>query len=218
MVGLSAKLIAGVDEAGRGAVIGPLVICVAAIDKGKENSLRGLGVKDSKMLGKERRSVLYEQILKICRVRVIKISAKELNLLMEKHTLNEIEAMACAPAIASFNPDIAYVDSPDPQPKKFELRLKKFGVSCNLVCENGADAKYPIVSAASIVAKVERDAEIDQIKKILGFDFNSGYPSDEKTCKFLENKKIEGKLLDYVRLKWRTLKKIRQKKISDFFS
>ena len=87
-----------------------------------------------------------------------------------------------------------------------------------IVAENYADKNYPVVSAASILAKVTRDAEIKKLHKKYGF-FGSGYPGDERTIKFLEKLDKE-EYSKIVRLKWATSKNIlenkKQKKLGEF--
>jgi ribonuclease HII len=75
-----------------------------------------------------------------------------------------------------------------------------------------ADAIYPVVSAASIIAKVRRDELIEELKKELGIDFGSGYPSDPKTKEFLIKwgKKHSGKFPEIVRQSWQTVENIRE--------
>jgi ribonuclease HII len=77
------------------------------------------------------------------------------------------------------------------------------------VSEHKADRNFAVVSAASIIAKVERDREIAELAKTLGF-FGSGYPSDPRTVKFLEKccQDLE-EYPEYVRKSWRPARKIR---------
>lgn len=213
-------LIAGADEAGRGCVLGPLVICIATVEREKEAQLRKIGVKDSKLLTPKRREHLFGKIKRICKeIAVIKLTASILNDRMRKHSLNEIEAMEMGRALSSlkYPPEVVYVDAPDSVEEMFHARLRKYYKGdAELVCEHKADLNYPIVSAASILAKVERDAVIEQIKKEFSCDFGSGYSSDERTIEFLKNNFHRQQLHKYIRKEWETVEKLKQRKLSDF--
>lgn len=211
-------MILGIDEAGRGCVIGPMVMACASIEAMEENALLELGVKDSKKLSPKRREELYEPVRHLCGIRTVHLSAARLTKMMDTHTLNDIEAMAIAEMLEGVPAaDCAYIDAPDNIPANFAKRIKRFAARLpKLVCENKADDKYPIVAAASIVAKVERDREIEKIKKIIGIDFNSGYTSDPMTTAFLAKHATDANVQPYLRHKWATLERLKQKKMSDY--
>jgi ribonuclease HII len=203
-------MIAGIDEAGKGCVIGPLVIAGVACDC--EDYLRSIGVRDSKKLSKKRREELAEKIREVAKVEVLKISAEDLNKLMEKKTLNEVLRDGYEEIIKRLKPSVAFIDSPDVNPERLASYLRS-STGIEIVAAHKADGKYPIVSSASIIAKVERDWEIEKLKQKFG-DFGSGYASDPKTIAFLKNLK---EWPFFVRIKWKTLKKINQSKLGDFF-
>lgn len=212
-------MIIGIDEAGRGCIIGPMVICAAAINPMEEYKLKELGVKDSKKLSPKQREALYPKVAHMCKYVTVKVSAEELTLLMDRHSLNEIEAMKIAQLIDQLAlPDAtAFIDSPDNIPSNFSKRVEKYLKSkAKLVSANKADDKYLIVGAASIVAKVTRDREIEKIKKEIGVDFNSGYTSDPVTQKIVADRKSYPLLDKYLRKKWSTLKEKNQKTLSEF--
>ncbi|MEM1578380.1 MAG: ribonuclease HII [Archaeoglobaceae archaeon] len=200
---------AGIDEAGKGCVIGPLVVAGVACDC--EDYLRSIGVRDSKKLSEKRREMLAEKIREVAIVEVVKISAEKLNKLMESKNLNEILKEAYAEIILRLKPSIVYVDSPDVKPERLASYLKNL-TGVEVVAEHRADEKYPLVSSASIIAKVEREEEIRKLKKEFG-DFGSGYASDPRTISFLKNQKS---LPPCVREKWKTLKKLGQTDLGDF--
>jgi len=215
--------ILGIDEAGRGALIGPLVIAGLLIKKSKEKKLKELGVKDSKKILPKKRIEIDKEIKKIADDYIIlKISSKQLNKEMEKRNLNEIEITRIAQIINSFwirKPKV-FIDAIETNTEKFRNKiLKKLkNKDIEIITENFADEKFVIVGGASILAKVERDKEISKLHKECGF-FGSGYPSDERTVKFL--KKIDrNKYNEIVRLKWITseniLKERSQKKLLDY--
>ena len=206
-------LIAGVDDAGRGSVIGPLVIAGVLMKEEELPKLVELKVRDSKLLSPHRRETLAVEIKRIAQKHsVIKLSPKEIDKVVETgkklHRLNRLEAQTMAKVIATLKPDIAYVDASD----VLEERFKQHILEClpfkpQIISEHKADRKYPIVSAASIIAKVERDKEITELANKYG-DFGCGYPTDPKTIKFLQQclEKL-GEYPDFIRKSWKPAKK-----------
>ncbi|MCX8172365.1 MAG: ribonuclease HII, partial [Archaeoglobaceae archaeon] len=114
-------MMAGIDEAGKGCVIGPLVIAGVASDN--EQYFRAIGVKDSKKLSHKRREELAEKIVKVARVEVIKITAEKLDKLMESKTINEILKESYVELIRRLKPRLAIVDSPDVRPERLAREL-----------------------------------------------------------------------------------------------
>ena len=206
-------LIGGVDEAGRGPVIGPIVLALAVIGEDRIGELQELRVRDSKELSLERREALYPEIWKLLdEVVVVKVPPAEIDLFVEgRGGLNELEALKTAQMIAEAKkqPEIVYIDAPDPNPNKYVQRIEKYVQDPpKIVAEHKADAKYPVVSAASIIAKVERDREIRRIEDEFG-TFGTGYPHDEKTIKFLEMwVRREKGLPEFVRQSWSTARRV----------
>jgi ribonuclease HII len=210
-------MICGVDEAGRGPVIGPLVVAGVLACEGKIEALTNLGVKDSKMLTPARREVLYGEISRGFKCHVVQIPADELDRLMLRQSLNEIEAVCYSQIIDALRPKTAFVDAADVSCRNFELMiLKHVRSSPKLIVEHKADERYPVVSAASIIAKVERDREIKKLHKIHG-DFGSGYSSDERTQRFIKRCFAENKSFpDCVRKRWKTTVRASNLKLDDF--
>ena len=211
-------LICGIDEAGRGPVIGPMVICLVACTQSQLKALEALSPRDSKTLSPGAREALSPKIGEVARVETRIITAKELNERMQQENLNTIEMKAMAELITRVPGDkTVYLDSPDPKARRCGERVLSLSRDKNakIISEHKADAKYPVVSAASICAKVQRDAEIEKIKKALGHDFNSGYPADPVTIGFLEKHAGEPKVREFLRLKWKTLKHLGQKKLTE---
>jgi len=206
-------LVAGVDDAGRGSVIGPLVIAGVQIKEEELPKLVQLGVKDSKLLSPRRRETLAVEIKRIAqKYSVIKLSPKEIDKVVQTgrklHRLNRLEAQTMAKVIEMLKPDIAYVDASDVLEERFKQHiLESLPFKVEIVSEHKADRKYPIVSAASIIAKVERDREIAELKNAHG-DFGCGYPTDPKTVDFLR-KCLEkfGEYPDFVRKSWKPAKR-----------
>jgi ribonuclease HII len=213
-------LIAGVDDAGRGSVIGPLVIAGILISEEDLPKLKELGVRDSKLLSPQRREKLAAEIRRIVKnYTVIKLSPKEIDAVVQRgvklHRLNRLEAHTMAKIIETLKPDIAYVDASD----VLEERYKQHILEClpfkvEVISEHKADRKYPVVSAASIIAKVERDKEIAELAKKYG-DFGCGYPTDPKTIEFLKKcLQQTGEYPDFVRKSWKPAKKAKSERDS----
>jgi ribonuclease HII len=184
-------LVAGVDEAGRGCVIGPLVVAGVLIADEKLSVLSGLGVKDSKLLSPRKREALFAEISGLAEQRhVVKIAPKEIDCAVESkrklHKLNRLEAQTMAQVINALNPDEAFVDAADVLEERFKHHIQEgLTVKAKITSKHKADKIYPVVSAASIIAKVERDKEIAALKEVYG-DFGSGYLTDPKTMLFLK--------------------------------
>ncbi len=212
--------ILGIDEAGRGCIIGPLVMCGYLIDESKIKELKTVGVKDSKLLSDKKRKDIAKKIEKMADdFLLLKVSAKEIDSLRSISNLNKIEIERMQHIIRLFQPDRAIVDAIEANEKKFHQKLVSKLDGTHVVAENFADKNYPVVSAASILAKVHRDAEIEELNK--KYDIGSGYTSDPKTIDFLKNWIKRNKdLPDFVRKSWITVQTIRselqQRKI-DFY-
>ena len=205
--------VAGIDEAGRGPVIGPMVIAALVFDEDKIERLEELGVKDSKRLTPKRREKLFNEILSLADDYVVlTLSPEEIS--SREGTLNEFEVENFAKALNSLKvkPDVIYADAADVDEERFGRELKeKLDFETKVIAKHRADALFPVVSAASIVAKVTRDREIERLKEKYG-EIGSGYPSDPRTRAFLENYYREhGAFPPIVRRGWKTLKKIEAK-------
>jgi ribonuclease HII len=206
-------LVAGVDEAGRGCVIGPLVVAGVAVKSENLPSLVELGVKDSKLLTPKKREELYPEIIKLAESHhIIKVTPSQIDKAVQStrrlHKLNRLEAQMMAQVIQALKPDQVYVDAADVLEERFKNHICEcLTIKTMITSEHKADLTYPIVSAASIIAKVERDGEIANLKLQYG-DFGSGYLTDDKTIAFL--KRVLDELGDYpscVRQSWKTAKK-----------
>jgi len=213
-------LIAGVDDAGRGSAVGPLVIAGILVKEEDLSKLAELGVKDSKLLTPHRREILAPQIKKIAQKHtIIKLSPRQIDDIVlngrKLHKLNWLEAKTMAQIIEELRPDKAYVDASDVLEERFKQQiLECLSFKIQIVSEHKADRNYPIVAAASIVAKVERDSEIARLAKVYG-DFGSGYPSDPKTVAFLKRYvEKESEYPDFVRKSWKPVQKAKSERES----
>ncbi|MCW1296247.1 MAG: ribonuclease HII [Candidatus Parvarchaeota archaeon] len=210
----------------KGPLIGSLYICGILVEKDRIKELKNIGVKDSKELKKNEREELESKIKKIAKdFKIVKITPKEID---ERASvgmnLNHLEAIKMAEIINTLKPDVAIIDCPSHNTNAFKKFLEKYlEHKCKLKVENYADESYVTVGAASILAKVERDREIEKISKELGIELYNGYPNDEKALELVKNlEKIPG-ARKYIRSSWYTYKRIeeeknlrKQKKILDF--
>ncbi len=213
-------VIGGVDEAGRGPIIGPLVVAGVSVKESDVEVLKSIGVRDSKLVPRSVRERLYRIIKEVAsRVVVEKIEPRVIDEYVSHgkyERLNYLEAIVMAKVIDRLDADVVYVDSCGPTDrleKDIRSHLKRKGV--RLVVEHHADRNYTVVGAASIVAKVERDLVIDALKERWG-DFGSGYTSDPRTLEFVKRLLDSGELPEFVRKSWKTLDWMKQKSLDDY--
>ncbi len=202
--------ILGIDEAGRGSVLGPMVIAGVIIPEKMEKVLERMGVKDSKRLTPNRRTILSRKIKKMFEYETVVISALEIDKMRaDGINLNDIEKNAMRDLIIKLKPEKAIVDAVDVKAERFQNYLCE-STGVNVIAEHKADDKYIEVSAASIIAKAERDAQIAEINKefIKMGGIGSGYPSDPTTKEFLTNYTYD-EMPDFVRKSWATVAKMK---------
>ncbi len=205
--------IVGIDEAGRGPVIGPLVIAGIVIAPDQEDALLEWGVRDSKQLTTSRRESLDQRIRQLAvSIEVLEISAIEIDAeRQKKRSLNVLEAEWMAQVLNRLKWNIAYVDASDVNAERYGRTISaQLKIPNKIISEHKADSTYPVVAAASIVAKVRRDQRIREYHKTYG-DFGSGYPNDPKTRKFLADWiRTQNIYPDIVRKTWETARNIRK--------
>lgn len=201
--------VVGIDEAGRGSVIGPLVVCGVVLEQNRIKYLERLKLRDSKRISPKRRVVLSRKIRKITDHHLVKITAHDIDVLRANEVnLNQIEKIAMQQIINDSEADVSIIDCIDVNPDRFKNEIEGFFPELQVITEHGAEDKYAVVAAASIVAKVERDLEIDKIRKTFK-EIGSGYPSDPRTIEFLKNIPSND-LPDFVRKSWATLRRIEE--------
>ena len=221
------SIICGIDEAGRGPVIGPLILCGVCFEESQLPFLKKIGVRDSKKLSPKRRKELAKTIKDNClSFEIIKVSAKEIDKReTDRITLNRLEELKMADIINKLKPDVIYIDAADVNEERFGKSIEKLldYRPNKIVSKHRADDTFPIVSAASIIAKDTRDDVIDKFKQKYS-DIGSGYPSDKRTTDFLRNWIKKNKNFPpFVRISWETTKRIldqevKNKKITDYFN
>jgi ribonuclease HII len=211
-------LVAGIDEAGRGCVIGPLVVAGVLMKDENLQALADLGVKDSKLLAPKKREKLFTEILGLAeRHVVLKVSPQDIDRSVESqrklHKLNRLEAETMARVVTALEPDVAFVDAADVLERRFGQHIMEASVfKTRIVSEHKADRNYPVVSAASIIAKVERDSAVASLRTEFG-DFGTGYLADPKTTMFLKEwLKNHVEYPDFVRKSWKPAKRAKAEK------
>lgn len=212
-----AKLIGGVDDAGRGPIIGPLVIAGVLIPGDAQDGLRAMGVRDSKLLTPEARTHLEVKIRSTAsKVAFVEAQPNEIDDTVlhggRLRRLNFLEARMMAQVIIQLGPEEAYVDASDVNEARYAESIREFlpeslkGIK--IFSEHHADRTYPVVSAASIIAKVRRDAVVEGLHSGYG-DFGSGYMTDPKTMAFLRDwRRTHTEYPPIVRRSWKTIKEI----------
>jgi len=209
-MGGKVKFDIGIDEVRKSPVIGSLVIGMVAVPEGYQQHLHTMGVKDSKKLYPKTLLKLDRTIRNHFPYRIFKISAEELS---KAENINDLEVEYIAKIIKycykRFEVRRIYIDCVDVSARLMKLRLQKFGIKefDNLVIQHYADEIYPVVSAASIVAKAYSDREMSRIRK--KFDCGSGEPADKKTRQFIYNSILNNdtEALSIIRKNWITYKR-----------
>ena len=215
-------LICGIDEAGRGSVIGPLVIVGISVKNINIKKLEEIGVRDAEVLTRLKRNSLFYKILDISEfVCIYKVDCKTIDENVYQRKLNKLEGEIMSTIIKHLAADIAYVDSCDVNINRYTNYLKSnldLKNNTSIIAMHKADRINPAVSAASIIAKVIRDREIQMLEENFQ-NIGSGYPSDKKTMYFINSWIKEYKEFpDFVRKSWKPIREItcKQSKIYDF--
>ncbi len=183
-----------------------MVLCGYLIDESKKEKLRSMGVKDSKLLTRRKRTELFGKLKRIAdSYEVIRITAQEIDSMRTIINLNKIEIENMCILINRLKPDVAIIDAPEKNTAAFAKKIKsKLDVQCKIIAENFADKNHLEVGAASILAKVVRDREIRKLHSRYG-NFGSGYSSDPVTVGFLKNWLKKNKdFPDFIRKSWIT--------------
>ena len=182
------NIICGIDEAGRGSLLGPIIVAGVCVTKKSISEMVEKGIKDSKLLSPKKRQVLFGHVINVAEsICVCRINIEDIDFHVFRNNLNLLEAEAMAITIRNMKSDKTYVDSCDVNPSRYQRTIKSFLKQNNtkLISMHHADRLNIVVSGASIIAKVIRDSEISKIRLKYG-DVGSGYPSDKKTIKFVK--------------------------------
>ncbi len=202
-------MMCGVDEAGRGPAMGPLVVGTVYVES--DDVLRTIGVKDSKKLTPKTRERMYDEITSSAdHWHTVIITAEQIDEQRKSISLNEIELRMFAEGSTKWKTDVIYADCPDINENSFSDRLRVLvGNDAEIIAKHKADDTYPVVSAASIIAKVTRDRMMEDIQKEFGVNVGSGYPSDHYTMDFIrEWIEKNGSAPPHVRCSWEPVREM----------
>jgi ribonuclease HII len=201
----------GLDEAGRGSVLGPLVVGGFLVGDAQVEEVRRAGARDSKLLTPQGRERVYRNLAQVGERHSITISPAEVDVAVRRGELNLLEARAFARLIRRTAPAEAYVDACDPVAARFGRVVSRLAGDISVVrAAHHADRDNPIVGAASVVAKVRRDRAIGRLSRTLGLEIGSGYPSDPRTIAVVRAT-LGGAHPDapWIRHSWRTAERLK---------
>ena len=205
------RMVLGLDEAGRGCVLGPLVVGAYFCDEDVLAQLKEAGVTDSKKLSAKKRQRLLGILPDHGTGRILEVSPAQI----DAGNINTLEEIAFIDHIVHFRPEAVYLDAPvHPRgiPKltaRIAQTLQRAGLQPELIIEPKADLTYTVVGASSIFAKVNRDARIEALGPV-----GSGYPSDPKTRAWIKGFFDRGEALPAcVRTRWGTIEALRQQSL-----
>lgn len=202
-------MVLGVDEAGRGAVLGPLVVAGVAVRSEHQTGLWGLGFRDSKVLSRDRRRALVRRLGSGgARAGVVVIPAAA----VDGASLTDLELEATAALVQRLGPQAVVVDTPvgpGAIPWFRKLLATRVGLPAAAVSiVPKADRDHPAVAAASVLAKVVRDGYILVLRRQYG-DFGWGYPGEEKVQAYLQAwVAAHGTCPPLCRTRWRTVQNL----------
>lgn len=196
----------GVDEAGKGPVLGSMF---SAVVRAPVEALPD-GVDDSKRLSAKRREELAVRLRSDDRIAVATAEIKPSEI--DAGNMNELTVAAHAEAIRSVAApgDFGVCDAADVNAERFATRVaERIDPTITVDAIHRADASNELVGAASIVAKSERESHVEMLGERLG-EIGSGYPSDPTTRRFLRQYLDEhGEFPPQTRLSWSTCASIR---------
>lgn len=203
----------GIDDAGRGPVLGPMILAGVLIEEKDNEILKKWGAKDSKLLTPKIRGEIKENIINEFKHHIEVTTPGEID---DSDNLNYLEAIKTAMIINKLTEDLnekvnIVVDCPSTNIMSWTEdvhKLIKRPEIVSLVCEHKADTNHPVVSAASILAKEKREDEVYKLKLKHKIDFGSGYPSDPKTKEFIKENFDKEEYQPMIRFSWNTVKKL----------
>lgn len=204
-------LIVGFDEAGRGSVLGPMVVGAYLLEADAAEEVRRAGGRDSKGMSAARRAAIVPDLRRLARAcEAVVLDAETI----DRGNLNRLEEEVFAEVVARLQPDVVQIDAPVPPAglERFQRRMAAaFGLPLQRVqVANQAEDRFPAVGAASVLAKVTRDEAIARLREEHG-DLGSGYPSDPTTRRFLVGLlEADADLPSFVRTRWDTVKRLRE--------
>ncbi len=213
----SRRLVLGIDEAGRGSLVGDMFVAGVALAEGLEEALLRAGVRDSKSLGRSRRRELLLDVIRYSDMIVVSRVAPED---IDRGNLNDLEVGAVERILRharsrGISPSRIVLDEIAGRREAVERIARSLFPDAEVLMSPGADKTFVQVSAASIAAKCLRDESIRILSSRYG-DLGSGYPSDPRTVRWLSAMASTGSLPDCVRRSWGTLRRIKTRTLDEF--
>jgi len=208
------RRVLGLDEAGRGSLVGPLVVGGFWMEDDRIDKLVALGAKDSKALTPAARERVFAGLDAIGTQTHVVLSPRTIDGAVRRGRLNDLEAEAFARLVRELTPEVAILDACDPNERRFGSRVARLaGTSTRVIARHHADRDFPIVGAASVVAKVRRDRAVARLRAELGDDLGSGYPSDPRTIRFVRAALAGGNSVPvWVRSSWSTMQRVKPRR------
>ena len=201
-------MILGLDEAGRGCVLGPLVVAGFLASEASESALRAAGADDSKALSPKKRDAARAALSELGTPFVREISPSEI----DAGNLNELEEALLIAIVREARPTRVIVDALG-HPRTIPATVARLSAATDGIpwhMAPKADSTFATVGAASIFAKTTRDAALDALRPEFG-DFGSGYPSDPATRRWLTDwAKSQRPWPSFVRTRWGTIRDLAQ--------
>ena len=205
-------LLLGADEAGKGPVIGSMFVAGLVVEEDRLFDLAGWGVRDSKLLSAAKREILARKISTIAADQyILEVGPQVIDELRTVMTMNEIMVRSFSQVISKLHADRAMLDAADVDAKRFAERVRSASKTEMVVrAEHKADQRHTVVSAASILAKVSRDASMRELERAMNCKIGSGYPHDQITLDFLSRWVSENHdLPNCARHSWATAQRIK---------
>lgn len=196
----------GVDEAGRGAVLGPLVVAGVCVAEDRLRALWELGARDSKLVARSERRALVQAIARSgVRARAVVVPAEA----VDHANLTSLEREAVVQIASALCPGRIVMDAPvGPRsiPRFTDSLTARLGLRPGAIAVLAkADRDHPAVAAASLLAKVVRDGYVVALRGRFG-DFGWGYPGEPRVREYLSSwLAAHGTLPAICRTRWRSV-------------
>ncbi|MEM2207996.1 MAG: ribonuclease HII [Sulfolobales archaeon] len=205
----SRRTVIGIDEAGRGSLVGDMFVAGVALSDEQSKVLLDAGIRDSKALS---RSTRYRLLLDIIRCSDLIVISRVLPEDIDKENINDLEVRAIERILKharsrGVDPTKVVVDEIAGRRVEVETAVRDLFPSAEVIMRPKADKDFVQVSAASIVAKCLRDGLIKVLSSVHG-EIGSGYPSDPRTIKWLKHVKESGSTPCCIRKSWKTLRRV----------
>lgn len=213
---LSPHGILGLDEAGRGSLVGPLVVGAFLVPADRVEEMWSMGVRDSKSLSPAQRADAYGRLLRHGRCASVALSPATVDESVRRNELNLLEARAFAQLIRRLRPSLVFADACDPVAGRFGSHVTRLsGGLASVDARHHADRDLVVVGAASIVAKVRRDRAVARLRSELGEELGSGYPSDRRTVEFVRAHLARpGAAPSWIRHSWATIERLKRERMT----